>query len=79
MQVEILERDVAAGTAKLRFSHNGVTHTSNYDLQLVIPGTARIFEQYGVAFDEAKQQLVIDKLTAQIEREIEAGIIQNHP
>jgi hypothetical protein len=77
MQVTILERDIQAGTARIRFSHNGVTHTNSYDLRMVVPGTALVFAQYGVAFDEAKQQLVIDKLTAQIEREIEAGMIRN--
>lgn len=79
MQVEILERNVEAGTARIRFTHNGVTHTNSYDLALVVPGTKLVFAQYGVEFDETKQQQVIDKLTAQIQREIEAGIIQNPP
>lgn len=77
MQVEILERNTEAGTATIRFSHNDVVHTNSYNLKLVVPGTERIFEQYGVVFDEAKQQIVIDKLTAQIEQEIDAGILQN--
>lgn len=77
MNLEILERDIQAGTAKLRFSHNGVTHTDSYNLKLVVPGTERIFSEYDMAFDETMQQKVIDKLTAQIQREIEAGIIHN--
>lgn len=77
MNLEILERDIQAGTAKLRFTHNGITHTDSYDLAMIVPGTKQVFAQYNVAFDEAKQQTVIDKITAQIQRDIEAGIIHN--
>jgi len=77
MQVEILERDAVAGTAKIRFTHGGVTHTQSYDLKLVVPGTALTLETYGLQFTEAMQQTVIEKLTAQIQREIDAGIICN--
>lgn len=77
MNLEILERDIQAGTAKLRFSHNGITHTDNYNLKMVVPGTDRVLAEYGMAFDETMQQKVIDKLTAQVQRDIEAGIIHN--
>lgn len=77
MNLEILERDIQAGTAKLRFSHNDVVHTGTYDLKMVVPGTDRVLAEYGMAFDEPMQQKVIDKLTAQIQREIEAGILHN--
>ena len=77
MQVEILERNIEAGTVKMRFSHNGITHTQSYDLKLVVPGTDRVLAEYGMAFDEIMQQKVIDKMTAQVQRDIEAGIIHN--
>jgi hypothetical protein len=77
MQVEILERNIAAGTIKLKFSHSGVVHTASYDLKLVVPGTDRVLAEYGLTFDETMQQRVIDKLTQQVQREIEAGILQN--
>lgn len=77
MQVEILERNVQVGSIKLRFSHNGIVHTSTYDLKMVVPGTDRILAEYGMAFDETMQQKVIDKLTAQVQRDIEAGILHN--
>jgi hypothetical protein len=77
MQVDIIERNVQAGTIKIRFSHNDVVRTETYDLKLVVPGTDRILAEYGMAFDEAMQQKVIDKITAQVQREIEAGILRN--
>jgi hypothetical protein len=77
MNLEILERDIQAGTAKLRFSHNGVTHTSSYNLKMIVPGTERIFAEYGMEFDAAMQQKVIEKLTALVQREIEDGILHN--
>lgn len=78
MNLEILERDTQAGTARLRFSHNGVTHTDSYNLKLVVPGTDRVLAEYGMSFDETMQQRVIQKLVEQIQRDIEAGIIHNH-
>jgi hypothetical protein len=77
MQVEILERNIEAGTIKMRFSHNDVVRAETYDLKLVVPGTDRILAEYGMAFDETMQQKVIDKITAQVQREIEAGIIHS--
>lgn len=79
MQVDILERDVQAGTARLRFTHNGVSYTNRFDLKMVVPGTQNVFSAYGVEFTEEMQQRVIDRLTSQVQREIEAGIIQNPP
>lgn len=76
MEVKIISRDIEAGTAKIEFSHAGVIHTNDYDLAMVIPGTKQVFAQYGVVFDEARQQQVIDRLAAQIEQEIDAGILQ---
>jgi hypothetical protein len=77
MQVTIIQRDTQKGTAKIKFEHNGITHTDTYDLAMVVPGTKLIFEQYGVEFDEAKQQQIIDKLTVMVQTQIEAGILHN--
>jgi hypothetical protein len=77
MNLEILEHNVQTGTAKLRFSHNNITHTQSYDLKMVVPGTDRVLAEYGMAFDETMQQRVIQKLTEQVQRDIEAGIIHN--
>lgn len=77
MQVDILSWDKVAGMARIKFSHSGVTHIESYDLKLVVPGTGRILEELSMAFDEAMQQRVIDKITAQVQREIEAGILHN--
>lgn len=77
MQVEVLSWDKSIGKAKIRFSHNDVVHTDNYDLKLVVPGTERLLGELGVDFDEAMQQRVIDKLTAQVQHGIEAGVIKN--
>lgn len=77
MQTEVLEHDTAAGIAKIRFSHNGITHTQKYDLGLVVPGTRSSLAEKGLEFTPELQNSVIEKLTAQVQREIEAGIIVN--
>lgn len=77
MQVEVLERDIQAGTAKIRFSHGDVTHTQSYNLKMVVPGTDRVFETYNIEFNEAMQETVISRLAEQVKREIEAGITHN--
>ena len=77
MQVEVLERDIQAGTARIRFSHGDVTHTQSYNLKMVVPGTDRVFETYNIEFNEAMQDTVIARLTEQVQREIEAGITHN--
>ena len=77
MQVEMLSWDKTTGKAQIKFSHNDVVHTDNYDLKLVVPGTERLLGELGVDFDETMQQRVIDKLTAQMQRDIEAGVIKN--
>lgn len=77
MQVEVLERDIQAGTARIRFSHGDVTHTQSYNLKMVVPGTDRVLETYGMEFTEAMQETVIARLADQVKREIEAGITRN--
>jgi hypothetical protein len=77
MQVEILEHDVEKGTARIKFIHNNVTHVESYDLGLVVPGTRRTLQEQNVEFSLEMQAQIIDKLTAQVQREIEAGILTN--
>jgi hypothetical protein len=77
MQVTILEQDNTANTATIQFVHNGVTHTQKYDLTMVVPGTNMVLSSYNLQFTDAMRQTVISKLTDQVQREIEAGIIRN--
>lgn len=77
MQVTVLEHNVGAGTAKIKFEHSGVTHTASYDLGLVIPGMRIELAQQGLEFTENMQQDIMDRLAAQVEREIDAGILVN--
>lgn len=77
MEIEILEHDLAAGTAKIKFMHKDVTHIQAYNLKLVVPGTEKTLIEYNTEFDAGMQQTVIDKLIAQVEREIDAGILVN--
>lgn len=75
MQVDILEHNKETGKIKIKFNHNNVIHVDNYDLLMVVPGTER--ELNGAPFTEEMQNAVINKLTNQIQREIEAGILVN--
>jgi hypothetical protein len=77
MYTEVLEHDIQSGIAKIRFSHNRVTHTQTYDLGLVVPGTRRALAEAGSELTPEIQDRVIEKLSAQVQRDIEAGIIQN--
>lgn len=77
MKTELLEHDVNRGVARIRFSHKDVVHTQTYDLGLVVPGTLRALSESGEQFTLALQKEVIEKLEAQVQREIDAGIICN--
>ncbi len=77
MQITILEHNLNTGLAKIKFEHNNVTHVENYDLKLVVPGTSMVLKAYGLDFTEEMQQRVIDKLTMQVQNEIETGILHN--
>lgn len=79
MIVDVISHDKAEGTALIKFSHNDVVFTQQYDLKMVIPGTVHVLAGYGMEFTEAMQQTVIDRLIAQVQRDIEAGVIQNRP
>ena len=77
MKIEILEHDVEKGTAKIKFMHNDVTHIQSYDLGLVVPGTRKTLQEQNMEFTLEMQNQVIQKLTEQLQREIEAGIVTN--
>ena len=77
MQVDIISKNETTGDFRLKFSHNDVVHEQLYNLKMVVPGTDRLLKELGLEFDATMQQRVIDKLTAQVQREIEAGIIKN--
>ncbi|GFE77731.1 hypothetical protein [Novosphingobium sp. TCA1] len=75
----IISHDIDAGTARIRFEHNGVTVEDDYVLINVVPSTKYVFEQMGLVFDESYQQLAIERLTTSIEGQIESGGIKNAP
>lgn len=77
MQITILERDVEKATAKIQFVHNNVTFVDKYNLLLIIPGTEKTLKDQGQTFTEEMQNTVISRLTEQVQREIEQGIIVN--
>jgi hypothetical protein len=77
MQIEIIERDIVAGTATIKFTHNGVEHTDKYDLGMVIPGTRLELAKQNSNFTEELQDTVIERLTERVRTAIESGIIVN--
>ena len=77
MQVEILSHDVGRGFIEMKFVHNGVTHNQSYDLGLVIPGTRKTLQDQNKEFTLEMQQQVIQRITEQVQREIESGILVN--
>lgn len=77
MQVEIIEEDNVNWTAKIKFTHNDVEHIETYNLIAVIPGTNLQLSKENRQFDQTMKSNVITKLTEQVQREIEAGIITN--
>lgn len=75
----IISHDKEKGVARIRFEHAGVTVEDNFILMDVVPGTKFVFQQMGLAFDEAYQDLAIERLTSSIESQIDDGTIQNAP
>jgi hypothetical protein len=75
--LNILEHDIENGTATLQFQHNNVTHKQTYDLGAVVPGLRKTLEQQGQQFTLEKQMEVIQRVTTQVQREIEQGILHN--
>ena len=62
MERTIEHHDVAAATARITFTQDGKSHTADYDLWCLIPGTRKVFADLGMPFDEAAQLAAIDYL-----------------
>lgn len=77
MEVTIIEQDIEKGTATIQFIHNNVTFVDKYDLIMVVPETKKTLEDQNLTFTADMQSQVITKLTEQVQKEIEAGIIEN--
>ena len=77
MQVEIINEDDTNWTATIKFTHNDVVHEETYNLIAVIPGTDFQLAKQGISFDQTMKSNVISKLTEQVKREIEEGILKN--
>ena len=79
MERTIISHDVASAKARVRFEHNGVKVEDDVDLKLVVPGSMRIFGEMGIEFTEEYQLRALDKLTDNVQRQIEDGVITNPP
>lgn len=77
MQVDILEYSEETRIAKIKFSHNDVIHIDTYNLDYVVPGTKKILAELSLPFTAAIKDAVVAKLTLQIQKEIEDGILKN--
>jgi len=75
----IISHDPVTGGARIRFEHAGVTVEDNFVLIDVVPGTKFVFQQMGLVFDEAYQDMAIERLTTSIESQIDGGAITNPP
>lgn len=62
MEKQIIDHDIINGTARITFTHEGVSRTDDYNLWALIPGTAKVFADLGLPFDEAAQLRAIDYL-----------------
>jgi hypothetical protein len=79
MERTIITHDEETAIAVVRFEHNGVTVEETFNLDMVIPGAKKVFEDFGLAFDKAAQLRALDQLTTRIQTMIENGAIQNRP
>jgi len=77
MLIEILEHDLEAAKAQIRFTYKGVVVTQNYDLKLVVPSTNVALTRLNVTYTPEVQQTIIDRLAKQVEFEIDNGILFN--
>ena len=73
----IIEHDVQAKKATVKFEHNGVVHEGTYQLDLIIPQSQVVLAQMGLEFTEELQLRALDSLTHMIEMQIESGAIRN--
>lgn len=75
----ILSHDIDAGTARIRFEHQGVTLEDTYQLIQIIPGTSYVLAAMNLPFTEEAQLAAMNYLEASVTRGIEAGMIVNKP
>jgi hypothetical protein len=79
MQVEIISHNIDTFIAEIKFTHNDVVVQDTYNLLLVEPTMIKTLEMNSLTFTPEMQQDVIDKLTAWVQRSIEAGGLQSLP
>lgn len=79
MERTIISHDEKTAVAVVRFEHNGVTLEEKFNLDMVIPGAAKVFADFGLPFDKAAQLRALDQLTTRIQTMIEDGAIVNKP
>ncbi|MEV4934731.1 hypothetical protein [Sphingobium sp. LSP13-1-1.1] len=75
----ILSHDLEAGTAHIRFEHEGITIEDTYNLIHLVPGTEYVMASMGLSFDEFYQNKAIDYLEARLLDQIESGAILPPP
>ncbi len=79
MKREILHHDVENATAIIRFTHNGVSQTDNYSLIHLVPGTAKVYADLGMEFDEEAQLRAIEYLQRHLIPVFETGQVHGDP
>lgn len=79
MQRTIITHDPVTAMARVRFEHDGVSLEQVYNLKMVEPGSLRTFTDFGIEFSEEYQLIALDRLTAQIQQQIEEGMITAMP
>lgn len=75
----ILSHDIEAGTARIRFEHEGVVIEEDYSLIHLVPGTAYVLEAMQMPFDEEKQFAAIDYLERMLAQQIDGGTLKPAP
>lgn len=76
MERTIISHNLETGKARIRFVHNEIEVEQDYDLLMVVPGSAWVLAEMQIPFDEEMQMKAMDKLTASITNQIEDGTIQ---
>ena len=73
MDVKIIQHDVGAAKATIRFTHEGVVVENEYDLLRVIPDMKSSLDRTGQTFDAEMQNAVIATLTGWMQRAVDRG------
>lgn len=79
MERTIISHDEKTCIAVVRFEHNDVSVEETFNLDIVVPGAKKVFEDFGLTFDKAAQLRALDQLTTRIQTMIENGAIVNKP